>query len=195
MSFFEERFPSCIKFGVTGGPRFSTSKATSQNGFTSKQRNWLYPLQSYQADNAIKNEADFEAVRAFFYNVYGGFDGFRFKDWSDYKVADGQCVIITHDDDSKQLARAYTYGARTFIRPITKPVPGTVVGELERRYSVAWQKCEPGNAVAQAACILERPPSAPVVGVGTKPAKRTLVGVLQQASERATEPSAAWCKT
>jgi len=127
MSFFEERFPSCIKFGVTGGPRFSTSKATSQNGFTSKQRNWLYPLQSYQADNAIKNEADFEAVRAFFYNVYGGFDGFRFKDWSDYKVADGQGVIITHDDDSKQLARAYTYGARTFIRPITKPVPGTVV--------------------------------------------------------------------
>lgn len=126
MSFFEERFPSCIKFGVTGGPRFSTSKATSQNGFTSKQRNWLYPLQSYQADNAIKNEADFEAVRAFFYNVYGGFDGFRFKDWSDYKVADGQGAIITLDDDSKQLARAYTYGARTFIRPISKPVPGTV---------------------------------------------------------------------
>lgn len=126
MSFFEERFPSCIKFGVTGGPRFSTSKATSQNGFTSKQRNWLYPLQSYQAADGIKNEADFEAVRAFFYNVYGGFDGFRFKDWSDYKVADGQGVIITHDDDSKQLARAYTYGARTFIRPISKPVPGTV---------------------------------------------------------------------
>ena len=126
MSFFEERFPSCIKFGVTGGPRFSTSKATSQNGFTSKQRNWLYLLQSYQADNAIKNEVDFEAVRAFFYNVYGGFDGFRFKDWSDYKVADGQGAIITLDDDSKQLARAYTYGARTFIRPISKPVPGTV---------------------------------------------------------------------
>ncbi len=126
MSFFEERFPSCIKFGVTGGPRFSTGKAVATNGFTSKQRNWLYPLQSYQAANAIKSEADFEAVRAFFYNVYGGFDGFRFKDWSDYKVADGQGAILTHDDDSKQLARAYTYGARTFIRPISKPVPGTV---------------------------------------------------------------------
>ena len=41
-------------------------------------------------------------------------------------MADGQGAIITLDDDSKQLARAYTYGARTFIRPISKPVPGTV---------------------------------------------------------------------
>ncbi len=126
MAFFEERFPECIRFGVTGGPRFSTTRTTAQNGFGAKQRNWQYPLQSYQAAQAVQSEADFEAVRAFFYNVYGGYDGFRFKDWSDYRVPAGKGVIITRDDGLKQLARAYTYGVRTFTRPIAKPVPGTV---------------------------------------------------------------------
>lgn len=127
MAFFEERFPECIRFGVTGGPRFSTTRTTAQNGFSAKQRNWQYPLQSYQAAQAVQSEADFEAVRAFFYNVYGGYDGFRFKDWSDYRVTAGKGVIITRDDGLKQLARAYTYGVRTFTRPISKPVAGTVV--------------------------------------------------------------------
>lgn len=129
MSFFEERFPECIRFGVTGGPRFSTTRATSQNGFSSKQRNWQYPLQSYQAANAVQSESDFEAVRAFFYNVYGGFDGFRFKDWSDFRVGAGQGVILTRPDAQQQLGRAYVYGARTFVRPISKPVEGTVLLE------------------------------------------------------------------
>lgn len=126
MSFFEERFPECVKFGVTGGPRFSTSRVDAQNGFSSKQRNWQYPLQEWQAADGIKKEADFEKVRAFFYNVYGAFDGFRFKDWSDFRAKEGTGAILTLPGGGKQLARAYTYGARTFVRPISKPVAGTV---------------------------------------------------------------------
>lgn len=126
MSFFEERFPACVRFGVSGGPRFSTSSAMAQNGFSAKQRNWLYPLQEWQAAAGVQKESDFKQVRAFFYNVYGAFDGFRFKDWSDYRVQAGEGVIITRPDGAKQLARAYTYGARTFLRPISKPVEGTV---------------------------------------------------------------------
>lgn len=127
MSFFEERFPACIRFGVSGGPRFSTTSATAQNGFSAKQRNWQYPLQEWQAAAGVQKESDFKQVRAFFYNVYGAFDGFRFKDWSDYRVGAGEGVIITRPDGALQLAKAYVYGARTFTRPISKPVAGTVV--------------------------------------------------------------------
>lgn len=129
MSFFEQRFPERIRFGVVGGPRFSTQRTTAQNGFSAKQRNWMYPLHQWQLADAIKKESDFEAVRAFFYNVFGSFDGFRFRDWSDYRASAsaGTGVIITRDDGAKQLARAYTFGARVFTRPISKPVPGTVV--------------------------------------------------------------------
>lgn len=126
MSFFEERFPACIRFGVSGGPRFSTTSATAQNGFSAKQRNWQYPLQEWQAAAGVQKESDFKQVRAFFYNVYGAFDGFRFKDWSDYRVGPGEGVIITRPDGAKQLAKAYAYGVRTFTRPISKPVQGTV---------------------------------------------------------------------
>lgn len=126
MSFFEERFPSCIRFGVSGGPRFSTSAATAQNGFSAKQRNWQYPLQEWQAAAGVQKESDFKEVRAFFYNVYGMFDGFRFKDWADYRATTGEGVIITRDDGALQLAKAYTYGARTFTRPISKPVQNAV---------------------------------------------------------------------
>ena len=31
----------------------------------------------------MKDETDFAEIRAFFYNVAGQFDGFRFKDWAD----------------------------------------------------------------------------------------------------------------
>lgn len=129
MSFFEERFPERIRFGVTGGPRFSTSRTVAQSGYAAKQRNWLYPLHEWQASDAIKTESDFEAVRAFFYNVFGAFDGFRFRDWADYRAsaAAGTGAILTRADGAKQLARAYTYGARTFLRPVSKPVPGSVV--------------------------------------------------------------------
>ncbi len=69
------------------------------------------------------------------------------------------------------------------------PSVGGVVGELLRRYSVAWHMWEPANCVAHNACILWRPPALPLVVLVVNPAKRTLATPLQQARGRDVEQS------
>lgn len=126
MAFFEDRFPTCISFNAAGGPLWSTSLSTTNAGFRNANRNFQYPLHQYEAAQGVRTEEDFESVRAFFYNVFGQYDGFRYKDWSDYKVASGQGVILTVAGGGKQLGRRYSFGSRNFDRPISKPVSGTV---------------------------------------------------------------------
>ena len=127
MSFFNERFPERISYGAVGGPQWSTQVGRAQNGFSSRQRNWLYPLHRYDVSQAIKTNADFERVRSFFWNVYGAADGFRFKDFSDFRATTETGGLIDRGDGTFQLARIYALGVRSFARPIKKPVPGTVV--------------------------------------------------------------------
>jgi len=125
MAFFEERFPDCLSFGAIGGPSFSTSVAWTTNGYRTSNRKFLYPLHEYEVAQNVKTEEDFETVRSFFLNVYGQFDGFRFKDWADYKVVGTQGIIIDVSG-VKHLGRRYSFGARSFDRLISKPVVGTV---------------------------------------------------------------------
>lgn len=126
MAFFEDRFPECVSYGASGGPVWSTTVTTTQSGKRFANRNFVYPKHEYDASQGVKTKEDFENVRAFFYNVFGQFDGFRYKDWSDFEVTAGQGVIITLTGGAKQLGRRYAFGARTFDRPISKPVNGTV---------------------------------------------------------------------
>jgi uncharacterized protein (TIGR02217 family) len=123
MAFFEQRFDERISYGARGGPVWKTTKALSFSGHRSVNRDYQMPLHRYQVAQAVKSNADFELVRAFFYNVYGAFDGFRFKDWSDFEATQANSRLTVQDGSPTewQLQRAYTVGARTFLRDITKP--------------------------------------------------------------------------
>ncbi len=125
MSFFDERLDDCYSFGVQGGPKFSTEVVKTQGGQRYANKNWLMPLHVYEIGHAIKREEDFETLRAFFYNVAGQYDGFRFKDWADYKATSQPMSLISGSD--YQLNRVYIRGVRTFTRKITRPVSPIVV--------------------------------------------------------------------
>lgn len=120
MAFFEDRLPDCFSFGARGGPVFSTEVTKTVGGQRFANKNWTYPLHRYDVSEAIKSEDDFETIAAFFYNVSGQFDGFRFKDFSDYKATNQPAALVS--TGIYQLQRAYIRGARTFLRTITKPV-------------------------------------------------------------------------
>lgn len=124
MAFFEERFDERISFGARGGPAFSTTRAQSFSGRRSANRNWLYPLHRYSIGHAIKTNSDFEVVRSFFYVVYGAFDGFRFKDWSDFRLTQNNSTLSAKAGSPAeyQVYRVYALGTRTFLRPIYKLV-------------------------------------------------------------------------
>lgn len=126
MAFFEDRFPDEIAMGATGGPRFKTSKATVTGGARTANKDWDAPLHYFNVAQAIKTREDFHTVRQFFWVVAGAFDGFRFKDFSDYEVDVDRGVLTLISAGSYQLGYAQRYGSRSVTRAILKPVAGTV---------------------------------------------------------------------
>lgn len=127
MAFFEQQFPPEISANMTGGPRFLTSKAFMAGGQRITNRLSQYPLREYSLAHPVQQGSQFDQLRAFFYVVGGDADGFRFKDWSDYRVVAAQSSATLISGAVYQLNKTYTFGARTFTRPIYKPVSGAQI--------------------------------------------------------------------
>lgn len=132
MAFFEQQFDPRLSFGARGGPVWSTTVARVRSGRRSTNKNWSAPLHRYNVSHAVKSNDDFETVRAFFYVVAGAFDGFRFKDWSDYEATRDNSALEFVGGDEWQLQRKYTVGSRTYLRDISKPCasPAPVIWRL-----------------------------------------------------------------
>lgn len=126
MAFFEYRLNTDLSFGAKGGPVFSTTKAYSFSGARQSNKNWTYPLHRYDVAHCVKKEADYQEIINLFYNVSGAFDGFRFKDWRDYKDG-GTGVLTVISGSNYQMFKNYTSGARTFSRKIQKPISGVQI--------------------------------------------------------------------
>jgi uncharacterized protein (TIGR02217 family) len=121
------RFPLNIAFGAIGGPGYQTSIVTVDSGREYGKGNWANSRGEWNVGMRAMPQADTDDLIAFFRVVKGRLYGFRFRDWSDYQVKAGQGVVIQNGDGSLQLAKQYTSGDLTEIRPISTPVSGTVV--------------------------------------------------------------------
>jgi uncharacterized protein (TIGR02217 family) len=129
VAFFEHQLSDRIARGSKGGPVWSTERVKLRSGRQQKNRAWTMPLHRYDISFGIKTIDDFELVRALHYNVGGSADGFRMKDWSDYRADQDTSSLTNITGNSWQLQRAYIIGARTFLRDIYKPcsTPAPVV--------------------------------------------------------------------
>jgi len=140
MAFHEIRFPDNISRGARGGPERRTQIVELASGDEERNASWANSRRRYDAAYGIRRADDLAAVVAFFEARNGRLYGFRWKDWGDYKsclpsgapTATDQ-VIGTGDGTTTifQLMKAYTSGAQTWVRTITKPVTGTVTVALD----------------------------------------------------------------
>jgi uncharacterized protein (TIGR02217 family) len=141
MSFHEVRFPASLSFGSIGGPERRTDVVTLANGFEERNTPWAHSRRRYDAGLGMRSLDDVETLIAFFEARRGQMHGFRWKDWSDYKsgrasagIAFDDQVIAVADGVTRsfQLVKTYRSGAFTYVRPITKPVAGTVRVGIEQ---------------------------------------------------------------
>lgn len=124
-TFRNVRLSTRVEVNFKGGPGFSTSIAEAASG--DEQRNIQWSKQrgkwtiDYTDDHAIITE-----LIAFFQVMRGRAYGFRFKDWSDYKVANAFAV---GDGATKvfQAAKVYKAGTYTFSRTLTRLVGPAIV--------------------------------------------------------------------
>jgi uncharacterized protein (TIGR02217 family) len=132
MPFLEERISTAVRRGSSGGPVARRVIHRTDSGIVGQVAVRSYPLQRYRFDFGNKTLEDAEAIRALFYVVMFGapgggcYDGFRVRDWNDYRLtqANSRLVAVT---GGFQLCRVYTVGAAEYVRPIRKIEPGTAV--------------------------------------------------------------------
>ena len=135
MAFHSVRFPTSISFGSTAGIERRTEIVRLASGHEERNTAWADARRRYDAGLGVRTLDDLHAVMAFFEARRGMLHAFRWKDWLDHKscvpsgvpaatdqrigTGDGETVLFA-------LSKVYEPGPDAVVRPITKPVPGTV---------------------------------------------------------------------
>lgn len=145
MAFHEIRFPANLSFGSVGGPERRTEIVTLTNGFEERNTPWEHSRRRYDAGVGLRSLDDVETLIAFFEARRGQMFGFRWKDWSDYKsgrasraVTPFDQIIGTGDGARVEfgLCKTYRSGEASYVRPVVKPVRGSVVVAVDRDQKV-----------------------------------------------------------
>jgi uncharacterized protein (TIGR02217 family) len=131
MSFHEVQFPTDISYGSSGGPEFHTTIAELGSGFEQRNVDWAQARAKYNVAWGVKSDTQLDALLHFFNARKGKAYGFRFKDWTDFKVTDCEIGVGDDSEDEFQLIKTYSSGGETYNRNIFKPVSGTVVIYLD----------------------------------------------------------------
>ncbi len=135
MSFHPIRFPLDVALGARGGPERATDIVTLASGREERNSRWAHSRRRYNAGYGVKSRADMAAVLAFFEERRGRFHAFLWRDGLDFS-SNGTGVptaldqaIGTGDGVTVSFALTKTYGAAfdPYVRPISKPLAGSVL--------------------------------------------------------------------
>jgi len=150
MAFHDIRFPVELSFGSLGGPERRTEIVALTNGHEERNTPWAQARRRYDAGLGLRALDDLERLIAFFEARQGMLHSFRWKDWADHRSTLASAEIRPTDQRLGQgdgqrlafgLAKAYGTGGFAILRPISKPVAGSVrvaVGGIEKREGLAW---------------------------------------------------------
>ncbi|UHQ21882.1 DUF2460 domain-containing protein [Lysobacter sp. 5GHs7-4] len=127
MSFVNVRMPTCVAYGFTGGPAYSTLVVPLENGREQRNRQWFYPRHQYSAQYL---NLDLEAQRLvleIFHALVGQLHCCRFKDHNDYQAFDEPLAPAIGTSTAVQLIKTYSMGPQATTRLIQAPVAGAVI--------------------------------------------------------------------
>ena len=135
MAFHPIRFPLDVALGARGGPERATDIVTLASGREERNSRWARSRRRYNAGYGVKSRADMQAVLAFFEERRGRFHSFLWRDALDQSSHGGDGTptpldqaIGTGDGTATTFQLVKIYGASfdPYVRPITKPVAGTI---------------------------------------------------------------------
>lgn len=134
MAFHHVRFPLDVALGARGGPERRTDVVTLAGGGEEHNSRWRHSRRRYNAGYGIKSRADMAAVLAFFEERRGRLHGFLWRDGLDH--SSGGPVPTALDQEigtgdgvrtAFQLIKRYGAAFDPYLRPIRKPVAGSVL--------------------------------------------------------------------
>jgi uncharacterized protein (TIGR02217 family) len=138
-AFHEVRFPLEVALGARGGPERKTEIVTLGSGREQRNARWAHARRRWDAGWGVKSFSALREVVSFFEERRGRLHGFRWRDRLDHTsspdggepsasdqplgVGDGEQTIF-------QLVKIYGAGEEPYLRPIHKPVHGSVRVEV-----------------------------------------------------------------
>jgi uncharacterized protein (TIGR02217 family) len=125
--FVEERFNTEIRYGVVGGPLYSTTLVETDSGVDYPNINWAEGLGEWATAQDLYNKEEIKWLLGFFHARMGRAIGFRFKDWADFEVAHQEGFLLHIEGDDFQLVHRYYSETKYTDKTVYKPVPGTVL--------------------------------------------------------------------
>lgn len=130
-SFHEIQFPPDISHGAVGGPGFKTVITTLAGGAEKRNIEWSKAKGAWDVAKGLQTQAQVDVLYEFFYARAGRAYGFRFKDWTDFKVPNlggGPQSMFVTDGSTRpfQMIKTYTDAGGTYVRNIYKPISGTL---------------------------------------------------------------------
>ena len=145
MAFHDTRLPVDVERGALGGPGFHTEITPLGSGLEQRNINWARIRGEGDVGYGIMKqvslevEADLDTLIAFFYAREGRAHGFRFKDWSDFKVGDvdnpatdNQSIGTGNDSQTIfSIFKQYSSGGINYDRPLTHLVTGRTVALVD----------------------------------------------------------------
>jgi uncharacterized protein (TIGR02217 family) len=138
-NFSEERFPTDISYGISGGPKFNTDVITTHTGYEYRNINVLTARNHYNVVHGIKTKDQLDRLLIFFRAMRGKAVGFRFKDWLDYKAINQHIAIGDGKSFEFQLIKTYQLGDFVEQRKIFKPVENSVKIYFDNELALSWQ--------------------------------------------------------
>lgn len=158
--FNETRLLDDVAYGSHFGHEFSTKITTLRSGSERRQARWTRPLGRYSVVYSALDKEDHKTVRGAHFACMGSLIAFRFKDWTDFEADEELIGEGTGAPHTYQLKKTYAFGPISLERPISKPVPGSVL------------VFESGQLVASAvdystgSVTLTAPPGSPITWAG-----------------------------
>jgi len=135
-AFHDERFPTAISFGATGGPERRIEIVTMTSGEERRNLRQSRSRRRFDAGTGLRALADLGEIVAFFEARRGALHAFRFRDPFDHKSSalgdepesmDQEIGIGDGAATTFQLAKNYGSAAEAYRREITLPVAGSVL--------------------------------------------------------------------
>jgi len=170
MAFHDVRFPLDIALHSRGGPERRTEIVRTGSGRESRNARWAHARRRYDAGYGVKSLAALAEVVTFFEERRGRLHGFRWRDRLDNRscAPDRQPTptdqALGQGDGARltfQIVKTYGVDFAPYVRPIVKPVAGSV------RTAVAGAEQAPGvdyDLDAAAGLIVFRDGRAPAPG-------------------------------
>jgi len=134
-SFHEILFPLDVALKSAGGPERRTEIVAFGSGREQRNARWAHSRRRYDAGYGVKTLSALQQVVAFFEERRGQLYGFRWRDRLDHSSAIDEATLSPLDQmlgtggsaqAQFQLAKTYGSGYAPYVRPIGKPVPGSV---------------------------------------------------------------------